>query len=201
MLLVSMWLTFTFEHWSFIPRAEFDLLPLKVKSRLPACWSFISWDKDVIIHAICVNNMANPKMRLCFFYMMQNMNFFSSVLENWLLKVLTMPFKVKYQLLCFSFFSILVRKRWRLQVILRFLDMVLTATLVCGIRLRFSGECVSITAAFAYRNRFQLSSKWCAKEVSGVHYGFSVEKPHHLHKRILLLCEQLWWNGSSFFNY
>ena len=34
-----------------------------MKSRLPVYLSSISCDKNVVIHAICVNNMDNPKMK------------------------------------------------------------------------------------------------------------------------------------------
>ena len=51
-----------FELWSLISRAEFYPIPLKMKSRLPVHWSFISCDKNVS-HVACVNNMAKPKMK------------------------------------------------------------------------------------------------------------------------------------------
>ena len=51
-----------FELLSLISRAEFYPIPLKMKSRLPVHWRFISCDKNVSV-AVCVNNMANPKMK------------------------------------------------------------------------------------------------------------------------------------------
>ena len=51
-----------FDLWSLISRAEFYPILLKMKSRIPVHWSFISHDKNVI-NVVCVNNMANPKMK------------------------------------------------------------------------------------------------------------------------------------------
>ena len=38
------------------------MLPIKMKSRHPVHWSFISFDKNVSL-VVCVNNLANPKMK------------------------------------------------------------------------------------------------------------------------------------------
>ena len=114
-----------------------------MKSRLPVHWSFISPDKNVI-HALCVNNIANPKMKSFnsyVFVLEARHEFFLQMWKNESFKVLAMLLKVKYQF----FVAITVWPRRWVQVISRHLDnMMLATTATCGIRLKnvFRGICI-----------------------------------------------------------
>ena len=79
--------------WALITLSQgqiYILSHLKIKSRLPLYWTFISCDKNVAIHTIYVNNMGNPKMKAFHSYFSvheaRHDFFFFWNVKNWLLK-------------------------------------------------------------------------------------------------------------------
>ena len=88
---------------------------------------------------------------------------FSSNKENWRFKVLLMLLKIKDQRFCF-FVAIIIRPRRWVQMVSRYLNNIMLATtMVCGMRLKKSFDYALITPVFVYRNKSELSLKWCAK--------------------------------------